>query len=117
MRSRSITPLKPRLGSDRQRQHHRLQLELAQRRDGGLEIGVLAVEPVHEGERRNAEALAGAPHARGADLRAPDRRAHEHGAVERVERDLAVGLEVRVAGRVDERHVPGAEVEAVDRSS
>ena len=64
--------------------------------------GTLAVDLVHEDQRRDAEPLEGAHEHPGLGLNALHGRDDEHGPVEDVEHPFDLGDEVRVAGSVDE---------------
>ena len=103
------------LGADRERDEHGTRaLELGEGGQGSVEIGPLAVHPVHEGHGGKALSARRAPHRVGADLHAVHGRDDQHGAVESGQADLALAAEVRVARRVDQGDDVIAVVEAED---
>ena len=75
------------------------RLERLERRE---EVGPLAVEQVDEDEPREPELVAALPEALGADLDAHDARDGHDGALDHPKRAEDVGLEARLARRVDE---------------
>src|SRR4051794_36292424 len=88
------------------------RLERLQRRE---EVGPLAVEQVDQDQPREAELVAALPEALGADLDAHDARDARDGALDHSKRAEDVGLEARLARRVDEIDRTALPLEVGDR--
>ena len=86
----------------RHRQQDRLHVELRERLEGRLEIRLAAIEAVQKGDDRNLARLGEIHHPRGPGSNARESIHHQHRAVHRLERELALRREVGIAGRVDQ---------------
>ena len=80
-----------------------LLLDLPERPE---EVGALPVEHVHDQDAREAELLGELLHPRGADLEAHDARDDDQRALHDAERTARLALEGRVAGAVEQIHLP-----------
>src|SRR5207302_4618774 len=91
------------LGTDRKLNRDAPARELLSRRlEDAEEVGALAVEHVDEEDARKLLLLGPLPHARRVDLDTHHAAEHHEHSLDDAERGVRVGLEARVARRVDE---------------
>ena len=88
---------------------------LLQRGERAVEVGALAVEHVHEDDARELELLGARPHAGGVHLDAHHAGDDDERALDDAQARDRVGLEARVAGRVDQVDLASLPLEVRER--
>ena len=114
---RSTTPVSSCSAADRKLDRDAAVGQLLPRRPEHAEkVGALAVEHVDEENARELLLLGALPHARGVDLDSHHAAEHDDDALDDAQRRERVGLEARVARRVDQVDLPVFPLEVAERA-